>query len=248
MPETRLYIDLPLAPGGTVELHDDRARYVSKVLRLRPGDRITLFDGRGAEYVSTIEALRKGVVTVAVVDRLEVIRESPLQIHLLQGVSRGERMDFVVQKATELGVARMTPVLTEYSVVKLNEKRAARKLTHWRGVAASACEQCGRNVLPLIDAPIALRNWMGDHADGRESRIVLVPGATSTVALVNENRDPAGTITALVGPEGGLSEAEIELATACRFHPIAFGPRTLRTETAAIALLASLQTLQGDLA
>jgi len=245
MSDTRLYTDAPLTAGNSVELHEDRARYVSRVLRLRPDDRVTLFDGSGAEYPATITSLRKDVVTLAVDDRREIDRESRLKIRLLQGVSRGERMDFAVQKATELGVARITPLFTEFSVVKLDEKRAARKTAHWRGVAASACEQCGRNVLPGIDPPVGLRHWLGDNPQDDSRRIILQPGADATLGDIG---DAADSVTVLIGPEGGFSEAEYEVAAACGFRSIGFGPRILRTETAAAAILAALQTLYGDLA
>jgi 16S rRNA (uracil1498-N3)-methyltransferase len=245
MSDTRLYTDAPLVPGEPVELQDDRARYVSRVLRLRPDDIVTLFDGRGAEYPARITALRKDRVLLTIDERHEVDRESRLRIHLLQGISRGERMDFAVQKATELGVARVTPVLTEYSVVKLNEKRAQKKTQHWQAVAASACEQCGRNVLPVVEPPITLRNWMGEHHTAKGKRIVLQPGANTAVSDLGE---PVDEITVLVGPEGGFSDTEYELAAACHFQAVGFGPRILRTETAAAAILTALQTLYGDLA
>ena len=245
MSDIRLYTDAPLAPGEPVELHNDRARYVSRVLRLRPGDVVTLFNGRGAEYPARVNALSKDRVLLTVDERRQVDRESRLRIHLLQGISRGERMDFAVQKATELGVARVTPVLTEYSVVKLNEKRAQKKTQHWQAVAVSACEQCGRNMLPVIEPPATLRNWMGEHQAVEGKRIILQPGANASVSGLGEFIDE---ITVLVGPEGGFSETEYELAAACHFLAVGFGPRILRTETAAAAILTALQTLYGDLA
>jgi 16S rRNA (uracil1498-N3)-methyltransferase len=245
MSDTRIYTDVPLAAGESVELRDERARYVSRVLRLRPDDRVTLFDGCGAEYPATIASLRKDVVILTVVDRFDVDRESSLHISLLQGVSRGERMDFVVQKTTELGVARITPLLTDYSVVKLDEKRTLKKTKHWRGVAASACEQCGRNVLPVIDPPIGLRNWLGENMQDDNRRFILQPGAEASIGDVDGRTD---SITVLVGPEGGFSEAEYDLATDCGFRAVGLGPRILRTETAAVAIITALQTLFGDLA
>jgi 16S rRNA (uracil1498-N3)-methyltransferase len=245
MSDTRLYTDAPLAAGKSVEIRDDRARYVGRVLRLRPDDPVTLFDGSGAEYPATIASLRKDVVTLNVTDCLRIDRESPLRVRLLQGLSRGERMDFVVQKATELGVARITPLFTEYCVVKLDEKRARKKTAHWRGVAASACEQCGRNVIPDIDSPIGLRNWLGDNPQDDSRRIILQPGADASIGAVDEALD---AVTVLVGPEGGFSHAEYEVAADCGFRAVGFGPRILRTETAAVAILTALQTLYGDLA
>jgi 16S rRNA (uracil1498-N3)-methyltransferase len=245
MSDTRLYTDAPLTPGEPVELNDEKARYVSRVLRLRADDVVTLFDGRGAEYPARITALGRDRVLLTVDERREIDRESRLRIHLLQGISRGERMDFAIQKATELGAASVTPVLTEYSVVKLNEKRAQKKTRHWQAIAISACEQCGRNVLPDIEHPVTLRNWMGEHYTAEGKRIVLQPGANASVSGLGE---PVSEITVLVGPEGGFSDTEYELAAACHFQAVGFGPRILRTETAAAAILSALQTLYGDLA
>lgn len=245
MSETRLYIEGPIAVGGEAEIRDEQARYVSRVLRLKPGDCVTLFDGTGAEYPASIVSLSKTRVLVSVTDEIHRDTESSLRIHLLQGVSRGERMDFVVQKATELGVHRITPVLTEYSVVKLDEKRAEKRIRHWRGVAASACEQCGRNVLPVLDPPIALRNWLGENLDSAGTRIILKPGADGSLKSIQPD---GGQLTALIGPEGGLSDEEYGLAEATGFQSIGFGPRILRTETAALAVVAAVQALSGDLA
>ena len=161
MSRTRVYFDGQIEAGCHVELEGDSARHVGRVLRLRTGDSVTLFDGEGAEFDASIQVVGKSAVQLLVGDRLERDNASPLGIHLLQGVSRGERMDFVVQKATELGVARITPVMTEYCVVKLNAERARKRLDHWRGVAISASEQCGRNRLPDIDPPTGLRDWFG---------------------------------------------------------------------------------------
>jgi len=245
MSETRLYIEGPIAVGSETEIRDEQARYVSRVLRLKPGDRVTLFDGAGAEYPASIVSLSKSRVLVSVSDEVYRVAESSLRIHLLQGVSRGERMDFVVQKATELGVHRITPVMTGYSVVKLDEKRAKKRNRHWHSIAASACEQCGRNVLPVLDPPIALRNWLGENQNSAGTRIILKPGAAGSLRSI---RPDDAQLIALIGPEGGFSDEEYELAEATGFQAVGFGPRILRTETAALAVVAAAQALSGDLA
>jgi 16S rRNA (uracil1498-N3)-methyltransferase len=154
-------------------------------------------------------------------------------------------MDFVVQKSTELGVRRITPVSSEYSVVRLDEKRTEKRVHHWRGIAASACEQCGRNTLPVIDPPVSLRNWLGEHRNNEGMRLILRPGSGTSLKSVDvsDNR-----LTVLVGPEGGFSDAEYDLAAATGFESAGLGPRVLRTETAALAVLTVLQSIHGDLA
>ncbi len=245
MSKTRIYIKETAIVRNRVELRGDHARYVGRVLRLRPGDEMTLFDGSGFEYRAVIETCRKNAIGLSVTEKVECDLESPLRIHLLQGISRGERMDFVVQKATELGAIRITPVLTEYSVVRLDQKRAGKKHAHWMGIAASACEQCGRNIVPVIDAPVTIRNWLGENHDERQTRLIMKPGCTQTVGTLQPN---GRELTVLVGPEGGFSDDEYDLAEATGFEPLGLGPRILRTETAALTILASLQTLYGDLA
>lgn len=244
MPGTRLYFAGTIVAGDELTLEGDQARYVGRVLRLRPGDPITLFDGRGAEFSAVVVTSGKNTVQVSVGEQSPKDVESPLRVHLLQGISRGERMDFVIQKATELGVARITPVLTEYSVVKLEAKRAEKRLLHWRGVAVSACEQCGRNVLPQVDEAIGLRDWLGANQADQRRRIILQPGAKDSISAVDAGD---AELVILIGPEGGFSDSEYELAAATGFQPIGFGPRILRTETAALAVLTALQTLYGDL-
>jgi 16S rRNA (uracil1498-N3)-methyltransferase len=213
------------------------------VLRLRPGAPLTLFNGRGGEFAGRIEAARGDAVTVAVAEASATERESPLLLTLAQGVSRGERMDLIVQKATELGVARLLPLLTERSVVRLDAKAAARKLAHWRAIAIAACEQSGRNRLPSLTEPLELREFLAGKAEDG-TRLLLSPGAALGIADVPR---PAGAVTVLIGPEGGLSAEEQERAVAAGFLGVRLGPRVLRTETAAIAALSLLQRQFGDL-
>jgi 16S rRNA (uracil1498-N3)-methyltransferase len=244
MSTTRIFSPVRLSANTKVPLGSDQARYVGKVLRLRPGDALTLFDGTGGEFGATIDSIGKTTGVVNVGEHRNVEVESAFAIHLLQGVSRGERMDFVVQKATELGVARITPLISEFAVVKLDRSRAIKRQLHWSKIAISACEQCGRNTLPQIDPAISLRDCFGDNIDTIGPGYVLIPGATANLSVL---ADPGARLTLLVGPEGGLSAVEYEQASAAGLTAAGLGPRILRTETAAIAAIAALQTLYGDL-
>lgn len=244
MPRTRLYIADTIALNTTLDLDADRTRYLSRVLRLRVGDRLTVFDGHGSEYCAMITAIGKSKTTLSVDEETAPATESNLRVHLVQGVSRGERMDFVVQKATELGVKRITPVLTEFGVVKLDAERAEKRRKHWQKVSASACEQCGRVRLPLIDTPIPLKTWFGNKPQQVDTDLILRPGATQSLARIEA---PQTKVCVLIGPEGGFSTGEFEDAAVAGFTPVSLGPRVLRTETAAVAALAILQSLGGDL-
>ncbi len=241
---TRLFVSGALINGAEIELDGKQAHYLGKVMRGRIGDPIMLFNGEGPEWPATICEIRKRKVVLKIGDSYECGTESPLNIHLVQGISRGERMDFVVQKATELGVKRVTPVLTEHGVVKLGEERAARRREHWQKVAASACEQSGRTRLPLIDAPAPLREWLRDRPPHTDTDLVLVPGARTSLPSV---RAPRIKVCVLIGPEGGFSGTEADDAVAAGFQAVSIGKRILRTESAAIAALSILQSLWGDL-
>jgi 16S rRNA (uracil1498-N3)-methyltransferase len=243
--KTRLFVSRDLINGAEAVLDGDQARYLGRVLRLRVGDELVVFDGAGTEWSATVAAMTRSTATIELGATREVRTESPLKIHLVQGISRGERMDFVVQKATELGVDRITPVLTEYGVVKLDERRAAKRRDHWQGVAASACEQAGRTRLPLIDTPLALKAWFGSAQAGADVSLVLTPGAALPLVDVAAPRTSARI---LIGPEGGFSATECEDAEIAGFRAVRLGPRTLRTETAALAALAVMQASWGDLA
>jgi 16S rRNA (uracil1498-N3)-methyltransferase len=243
--KTRLFVSHPLINGADVLVEGDRARYLGRVLRLRVGDEILVFNGEGPEWMATIEAMTKSTATLRIADSREAGTESPLKIHLVQGISRGERMDFVVQKATELGVKRITPVLTEYGVVKLDQARGEKRRDHWAGVAASACEQSGRTRLPLIDVPMNLRNWFGSKPTEVDAELILAPGAAASLAAIDT---PTTKVCLLIGPEGGFSETEYEDAAIAGFKAVSLGPRVLRTETAAVAALSVLQSRWGDLA
>lgn len=240
---TRVHVAGPLTSGSRHTIEGDAANHIARVLRLERGDPLTVFDGRGGEYAARIEEFRKGAVIVAVADRSTAVRESPLPLTLAQGVSRGERMDWVVQKATELGVTRIVPVLTERTVVKLDAKQAERKLVHWQGIAAAACEQSGRDRLPAVAAPLSLAEFLR-AADSHATRVLLSPAGRLRIADLPR---PDGEVVVLIGPEGGLAEAEQQAAVAAGFAAVRLGPRVLRTETAAVAALTLLQHHFGDL-
>lgn len=240
---TRVHVPEPLTPGHRHAIEGDAANHIMRVLRLRPGDPLTLFDGGGGEYDARVEGFRKGAVIVEVGDRSPTAVESPLSLTLAQGVSRGERMDWVVQKATELGVTRIIPIMTERSVVKLDAKQAERKRAHWQGIAIAACEQSGRDRVPVIAVPLALADFLA-NMDGRVTRVLLSPAGSLRLADLPR---PEGGVTVLIGPEGGLAEAEQRAAFAAGFVAVRLGPRVLRTETAAMAALTLLQYQFGDL-
>ncbi|MEW9624047.1 16S rRNA (uracil(1498)-N(3))-methyltransferase [Rhodanobacter geophilus] len=239
----RIHVDLPLATGAELALPAQAGEHVARVLRLVAGDPLTLFNGDGADYAATILAAGKREVQVQVLDRQVVGRESPLRLTLAQGVARGEKMDLIVQKATELGVARIVPLLTERAEVKLDAARAEKRLAHWRAVAASACEQCGRACLPEILPALLLPAWLAALADDGALRLALLPEAESSA---RELRPGDAGVLLVVGPEGGLGERDVAALGEAGFTGLRLGPRILRTETAGLAALAALQALHGD--
>jgi 16S rRNA (uracil1498-N3)-methyltransferase len=241
---TRLFVSQNLETGLQLQLQSDQARYVGRVLRLRVGDDVSVFNGQGGEYSATLQSIGKNSAGLLIGEQREVATESSLKIHLVQAVSRGERMDFVVQKATELGVKRITPVLSEYGVVKLDSARAEKRREHWQGVASSACEQSGRTRPPLVDAPTSLNAWFGSRTDKADTDLILRPGATKALASLAA---PITKVCLLIGPEGGFSNKEYEDASVAGFSAVSLGPRVMRTETAALAAIAVAQSLWGDL-
>ncbi len=234
--------DLPPA-GGKHCLPAGAAAHAARVLRVSAGDELVLFDGVGGEAPARVVAVRGDTVEVEQAPLAAADRESPLRLTLVQGISRGERMDLVVQKATELGVCRLVPVLTERSVVKLDAGQAAKRLQHWQGIAAAACEQSGRTRLPAIDPVTTLARWLAVAGATAEPRYLLHPGSRQRI----RDLPPSTAATLLIGPEGGLSPGERERALASGFTELSLGPRVLRTETAALAALAILQATAGDL-
>lgn len=244
---TRVYLPAPLAAGALLPLEPGAALHLVRVLRLGVGARLAVFDGAGREHAATIAAVHGERVEVRLGSALPAVAESPLAITLGQGLSRGERMDYAIQKATELGVRRIVPLVFERSVVRLDAAQAARRLAHWRGVAAAACEQCGRAALPEILAPRQLTDHLANAsggASGAELRALLLPDAGQGIDSLPK---PLAAIEILVGPEGGLTDDERQRALACGYVGLRLGPRILRTETAAAACVAVLQAVRGDL-
>jgi 16S rRNA (uracil1498-N3)-methyltransferase len=244
---TRVFVDGELTPGSVVELARDTASHLAKVLRARSGDEIVLFNGDGREYLGAIETLRGSRISAAIGAARSADRESPFAITLVQCVPRGDRMDFIVQKATELGVARIVPVLSQRSVVRLDESQAVAKQSHWQAVAVSACEQCGRNRLPRVEAARPLLNYLGDSGSGVSPqgilRLILEPDHPQQP---HRGERAAGAEIA-IGPEGGFAPEELEAFALSSFVRVGLGPRVLRTETAAIAAVVVLQARYGDM-
>jgi 16S rRNA (uracil1498-N3)-methyltransferase len=243
---TRIYVPAPIAVGEDVTLPTQAAEHLTRVLRLEQGAPLTLFNGAGGEYSATLGARdgKSGRITARVLGQDPVERESPLSITLLQGVARGERMDLIVQKATELGVARIMPVLAERSVVRVDAKQRARKQEHWQAIAISACEQCGRNRVPTLTEPISLGDAIAQLPPEAARVLLMADGVTSLTAFATQSADRP--LALLIGPEGGLADHERQFALANGFTGCRLGPRILRTETAGLAALAGLQAIAGD--
>lgn len=242
-PLTRLYFPGEIAAHGECRLPPAASHHLQHVLRLQPGAALTLFDGEGAERDAVIVRVGKAAVTVRVGELRAVDRESPLGIVLAQAISTGERMDYTIQKAVELGVAAIEPVTSSRSVVRLDAERGAKRVAHWQAVAAAACEQCGRNRVPEVRPVLSLAGWLGEHRSRATRGVLLTPRATQGI------RDlpcPRSGITLLAGPEGGLAPEEQEAAERIGLTPVRLGPRVLRTETAAVAAIAAMQALWGD--
>jgi len=239
----RIHVDLPLASGISLSLPPQATEHVARVLRLNSGDSVVLFNGDGCDYAANIESVSKREVVVQVLSQQHLANESPLPLTLAQGIARGEKMDLIVQKATELGVMRIVPLLTERSEVKLDASRAEKRLAHWRAVAASACEQSGRACVPEIEPTQTLSTWLGGLVDDDRLRLALLPEAGHSPRELRFT--PAGGVL-VVGPEGGLGTRDTSALTAAGFTGLRLGPRVLRTETAGLAALAALQAIHGD--
>lgn len=238
----RSHIDAELTEGLNLALPDSAATHLLRVLRLGEGDEVLLFNGDGCDYRARIHSVNKRSAEVRIEARIEVDRESPLRVTLAQALARGEKMDWVLQKATELGVSRVAPVVTERTEVKLDAERADRRMQHWRGVVASACEQCGRARLPQIEEPRALGDFLATTKAEGHLILALDPDGEHRLASL-----PAfEQLTLVIGPEGGLSPRDLAQLRAAGAQGLRLGPRILRTETAGIAALAALQALRGD--
>lgn len=240
---TRIYFPDEVAAHGACEIRDEQAHYLARVLRVQPGDAVTLFDGRGGEYAAAVTAVDRHAVRLRIAERTAVDRESPLGVCVAQGLSSGERMDYTVQKAVELGAVRIQPVATERSVVHLDAQRAAKRVAHWQSIAVAACAQCGRNRVPEIAPVMGYAAWLAGLGGGSDLRLMLSPRAGQRL---HDLPRPAGGVWLLCGPEGGLSPAEQRDAQQAGFGAVRLGPRVLRTETAALAALAAMQALWGD--
>lgn len=241
---TRVHLDAPLGPGREIVLPEGPATHLGRVLRLGEGDACVLFNGDGFDYAARIVAVGKREMRVAVGDALPVSRESPLRTGLLQGIARGEKMDLILQKSTELGIAEIRPLWSQRSEVRLDEARARKRHAHWRGVVASACEQCGRAYVPDVAAPASLATVL-DALPVGGVRLLLDPDGD--FALRTLETDGNAPVWLAVGPEGGWGPGDREQLRTAGFVGLRLGPRILRTETAGLAALAALQARFGDL-
>lgn len=242
---TRVFVEADLAAGREFPLPESAAVHLGRVLRLAVGDHCVLFNGDGHDYAARIVVLGKRELRVAIDNAVAVARESPLSITLLQGIARGEKMDLILQKATELGVAAIAPLWSRRSEVKLDEARAAKRLAHWRGVVTAACEQSGRAHVPEVAAPVPLASALA-ALPAAGQKLILDPDGElrlGTLALA-----PATQLVLAIGPEGGWSPEDREQLRGAGFAGLRLGPRILRTETAGLAAIAVLQARFGDLA
>ncbi|ENC6730324.1 16S rRNA (uracil(1498)-N(3))-methyltransferase [Vibrio navarrensis] len=238
----RIYHPEALHLHHIVALHEDAAGHISRVLRMKEGQEVLLFDGSGAQFPAEITEVSKKQVLVKVTQREENSSESPLDLHLGQVISRGEKMEFTIQKSVELGVNTITPLISERCGVKLDEKRFEKKLAQWQKIAISACEQCGRNIIPEIRPVMSLEAWCAEEYDGL--KLNLHPRAKYSI---NTLPAPVSKVRLLIGPEGGLSAEEIDMTQTYHFEETLLGPRVLRTETAALTAITALQVRFGDL-
>lgn len=239
----RFYCPDKLYEGAIIALPETAAVHAARVLRMQAGDTILLFNGDGTDYQCHLTAVQKNHVTAQVLSSKVLSNESPLDILILQGISSGDRMDYTIQKAVELGVKGIQPIATERSVVKLNQERAEKRVAHWQQIVHSACEQSGRAFAPTVHFPVSLSQWLAQNPQHEASRILLNPVGAKQLAQL---RKPTNQIQLLIGAEGGLNAHEIDTATAHGFQSVILGPRILRTETAALTAIASMQTLWGD--
>lgn len=243
MANLRFFTASPLALNNTFQLSENAAAHATRALRLNVGDSATLFNGDGFDYECTLTSIKKNTVSALITGAKQINNESPLNITLLQGISSGDRMDFTIQKAVELGVKKIQPINSQRSVVKLTHDRAAKRIEHWQNVAISACEQSGRAFVPKVLPPLTLEAWLAQNPYSNTTRILLNPAGA---IRLTEIAKPATSIELLIGAEGGLSEIEIELACSQHFQSILLGPRILRTETAALSAISAMHVLWGD--
>ncbi|MGY0618521.1 16S rRNA (uracil(1498)-N(3))-methyltransferase [Lysobacter sp. A378] len=242
---TRVYVDQPLLPGTDLALPEGPAVHLARVLRLGVGDACTLFNGDGHDYPARVVAVGKRQLRVLIGEARTVTCESPLRIILLQGIARGEKMDLIMQKATELGVAGIHPIISQRSEVKLDQARAEKRLAHWSAVVIAACEQSGRAVVPVVAPPVALADALGALCADDRRRLVLDPDGPLAFSRIELDSDQ--TLVLAIGPEGGWSDNDQQQFAQADFQGLRLGPRILRTETAGLATIAALQARFGDL-
>ncbi len=242
MRQTRIYTPQSLCVADTIELTGSTSHYLARVLRASRGDSIKVFNGDGQEFSGQVVDVQRQCVTVRLLNSRVPAMESPLRVTLVQAISRGERMDYSLQKATELGVSCIQPVSSQRVEVHMDEKRQAKRMTHWRAVMTSACEQSGRAVLPELKSPCCVDDWL--IAQDPSRRLVLDPGATLKLSSLQIT---SNEVSVLVGPEGGLSGEELDRVKAAGVTPVSLGARILRTETAGPVAIAVLQACSGDL-
>lgn len=243
----RFYCPGPISPGAEIPLPEAAGHHALRVLRLKPGDAAVVFNGDGGEYSGRISRAGRQGIAVTALEWRDAGRESPLQIRLVQGLCGSDKMDWLLAKAVELGVAEVQPVTASRSVVKLSGERAEKRLAHWQGVVVAACEQCGRTRLPQLAPLLPFAAWLEVEQRAAAAPdglgILLAPQARQGLSALPR---PGGKVTLLVGPEGGFSDAEQVLAAQRGFLPVCLGARILRTETVALAALAAMQALWGD--
>lgn len=242
MRNPRIYLDTPLSAGETVKLSDDALGHIVRVLRLPEGAELTLFNGDGSNYFAQLCQVSKKAAQAKIISVNKADNESPLTIHLGQGISRGDRMDFTLQKSVELGVTEITPLFTERCGVKLTGERLAKKQQQWQKIVISACEQSGRAFVPKVNTPVLLNDWLSQETN--ELKLNLHPKAQHSITNLPIESDK---VRLLIGPEGGLSDEEIDQASNAGFTDVLLGPRVLRTETAALTAITALQCRYGDL-
>lgn len=243
MANLRFYTNNALALGDSIQLSESAAAHATRALRLNVGDKAILFNGDGFDYDCELTSIKKNTVIAKITAANKINNESPLHITLLQAISSGDRMDYTIQKAVELGVTNIQPITSQRSVVKLSPERAEKRIEHWQNVAISACEQSGRAAVPQVATPLSLQQWLAVNPVNNVTRILLNPVGALRLA---EIKSPTGEIQLLIGAEGGLTQAEIDLATTHGFQSVVLGARILRTETAALVTIAAIQTLWGD--
>lgn len=236
----RIYQDIELTTGKLVELEQAATHHLTRVLRLRQNDSIILFNGKGGEFIATLDMEGKKAFA-RISEYVDISREATLNITLFQGISKGDRMDISLQKAVELGATHIVPIICQRTVVNLKNERREKKYRHWKGIVINACEQSGRTVIPRLDHPMKLADALSQEIGGL--KVALDPEANT---YLHDLEPEFSRVSLLIGPEGGLTETEISLSRASAFTGIRLGPRVLRTETAALAAIAAMQTQWGD--